>query len=172
MQPTRGMSGWRRITPSGARRPGSGSVRAWTGSTVWPPGDLVTAEQMRCLFGGGRHPLSVQLIAQTAESGVDAAAAELAMRLGLPFKVYAGDHPFRCEVAARFAAANRAAGRLATAALPVAERARIRTEVAREFFRRVHGRDPIAGRELSGILARLSRPATTAVAGYDLTFSP
>ena len=31
---------------------------------------------------------------------------------------------------------------------------------------------PKMRRELSGIVSRLSRPATTAVAGYDLTFSP
>src|SRR3712207_9132497 len=33
-------------------------------------------------------------------------------------------------------------------------------------------RPPADARELSGFLARASRPATRAVAGYDLTFSP
>jgi conjugative relaxase-like TrwC/TraI family protein len=123
---------------------------------------------MRYLFGEGRHPLTAELTAEAA----DMAAAEQVTRLGLPFKTYRDDSPFRREVAARFAAVNRAAGRPAGAALPAAERARIRTEVAREFFHRQHGRDPMDARELSGILTRLSRPATTAVAGYDLTFSP
>jgi conjugative relaxase-like TrwC/TraI family protein len=131
-------------------------------------GDPVTAEQMRYLFGEGRHPLTAGLTAERH----DVAAAEQVTRLGLPFKVYSADSPFRREVAARFAAANRAAGQPARAPLPAAERARIRTEVAREFFRRQHGRNPMNARELSGMLARLSRPATTAVAGYDLTFSP
>ena len=145
----------------------------WVGSGVagidgLAVGDPVTAEQMRYLFGEGRHPLTAELIAQEP----DVAAAEQVTRLGLPFKTYRDDGPFRREVAARFAAANQAADRPARAPLPAAERARIRTEVAREFFRRQYGRDPQDGRELSGIVSRLSRPATTAVAGYDLTFSP
>jgi conjugative relaxase-like TrwC/TraI family protein len=41
-----------------------------------------------------------------------------------------------------------------------------------EFFRAEHGRDPRDARELSGAVAKLSRPRTTAVGGYDLTFSP
>ena len=44
--------------------------------------------------------------------------------------------------------------------------------MAREFFRAEHGRDPADARELSGALAQLSRPRSTTVAGYDLTFSP
>ena len=110
-------------------------------------GDPVTAEQMRYLFGEGRHPLTAELTAQA--TGV--AVAEQVTRLGLPFKTYREDSPFRREVATRFAAVNQAAGRPAKAALPAEERARIRTEVAREFFRRQHGRDPQDARELSGI---------------------
>ena len=44
--------------------------------------------------------------------------------------------------------------------------------LAREMFAAEYGRDPSDARELSGFLARASRQATTAVAGYDLTFSP
>ena len=51
-------------------------------------------------------------------------------------------------------------------------RARIRTEVAREFFTAEQGRDPFDARELAGAIAKLSRPKARAVAGYDLTFSP
>jgi hypothetical protein len=46
------------------------------------------------------------------------------------------------------------------------------TEVAREFFRVEHGRDPIDAREIAATIAKLSRPRTQTVAGYDLTFSP
>ncbi len=53
-----------------------------------------------------------------------------------------------------------------------AERARVRSEVAREFFVADHGREPMDARELSAALARYSRPRQTSVAGYDLTFSP
>ena len=50
--------------------------------------------------------------------------------------------------------------------------ARIRTQVANELFRGQHGRDPVDDRERAGFLARASRQQTTAVAGYDLTFTP
>ena len=41
-----------------------------------------------------------------------------------------------------------------------------------EFFRAEHGREPADARELAATIAKHSRPKTTAVAGYDLTFSP
>ena len=50
--------------------------------------------------------------------------------------------------------------------------ARVRSEVARERFVADHGRSPQTARELSDALARYSRPRQTAVAGFDLTFSP
>jgi hypothetical protein len=34
------------------------------------------------------------------------------------------------------------------------------------------GRAPLNSRELSGWIARASRPSKTAIAGFDLTFSP
>jgi conjugative relaxase-like TrwC/TraI family protein len=51
-------------------------------------------------------------------------------------------------------------------------RARVRTEVAREFFRAAHGRYPIDAREIAATIAKESRPRTQTVAGFDLTFSP
>jgi DNA primase catalytic core len=48
----------------------------------------------------------------------------------------------------------------------------VRTEVATEFFAAEHGRPPVDARELAAAIAKHSRPQTTAVAGYDLTFSP
>ena len=42
----------------------------------------------------------------------------------------------------------------------------------REFFAAEHGRPPQDARELAAAIAKHSRPQTTAVAGYDLTFSP
>jgi conjugative relaxase-like TrwC/TraI family protein len=53
-----------------------------------------------------------------------------------------------------------------------ADRTRVRTEVAREFLRKQHGRDPIDAREIAATIAKHSRPGTQTVAGYDLTFSP
>ena len=40
------------------------------------------------------------------------------------------------------------------------------------MFRDEHGRAPLDDRERAGFLARASRQRTTAVAGYDLTFTP
>jgi hypothetical protein len=44
--------------------------------------------------------------------------------------------------------------------------------VATELFTAEHGRPPQDARELAAAIAKHSRPQTTAVAGYDLTFSP
>jgi len=56
--------------------------------------------------------------------------------------------------------------------VPRSERARVRTEVATELFAAEHRRPPQDARELAAAIAKHSRPQTTAVAGYDLTFSP
>jgi hypothetical protein len=136
-------------------------------------GDPVTAQQMRALFGCGLHPLA-ELRQQQLE-GPDLSQRDYqdAARLGAPFKIVHGDvSPFRREVARRFAAINTAAGLPAGASLPTSERARVRTEVAREFFLAEHHREPIDARELAGQIAKDSRPRTQTVAGYDLTFSP
>ena len=79
---------------------------------------------------------------------------------------------YRLEVARRLEDLNIAAGRPRDAAVSVDDRARIRSEVAREYFVREHGREPADARELSATIAKHSRPKTTAVAGFDLTFSP
>jgi conjugative relaxase-like TrwC/TraI family protein len=94
-------------------------------------------------------------------------------RLGAPFRIV--DHdliPFRVEVAKRIAALNAAIGWPADASIAAADRARVRTQVAREFFLTEHGREPVNARELAGQIAKDSRPRTQTVAGYDLTFSP
>ncbi|MEJ7795864.1 MAG: MobF family relaxase [Nocardioides sp.] len=96
-----------------------------------------------------------------------------ARRLGTPYKVYDNDvSPFRIEVAKRMESFNEVAGLPRDWPVPASERARIRTEVATSFFRAEHGRDPADARELAATIAKHSRPKTTAVAGYDLTFSP
>ena len=136
-------------------------------------GDPVTAEQMRALFGCGLHPLA-ELRQQQLE-GPDLTERDLqeVTRLGAPFRIVNGVvSPFRLEVAKRIGAIQTAAGLPADARLPAGDRARVRTEVAREFFLAEHGRQPIDGRELAGQIAKDSRPRTQTVAGYDLTFSP
>ena len=136
-------------------------------------GDPVTAEQMRALFGCGLHPLA-ELRQQQLE-GPDLTERDYqdAARLGAPFRIVDGVvSPFRLEVARRIAAIKSAAGLPSEAPLPATDRARVRTEVAREFFLAAHGREPVDARELAGQIAKDSRPRTQTVAGYDLTFSP
>jgi TrwC relaxase len=136
-------------------------------------GDPVTAEQMRALFGCGLHPLA-ELRQQQLE-GPDLTLRDFqnASRLGAPFKIVDNDLiPFRVEVAKRIAALNSAIGWPADASVAAADRARVRTQVAREFFLAEHGREPLDARELAGKIAKDSRPGTQTVAGYDLTFSP
>ena len=151
---------------------------AWVGSGVagidgLSVGDAVTAEQMRALFGAGMHPLATKRLQQLAADDLTDTNIKTATRLGAPFKVYADEvSPFRIEVAKRIATRQAAARQLADESVSAALRAQVRTEVAREFFRKEHGRDPIDAREIAATIAKQSRPRTQTVAGYDLTFSP
>jgi hypothetical protein len=153
------------------------SPGVWVGSGMagidgLSAGDPVTAEQMRSLFGAGMHPLATQRLEQLYATELTDTNVWAATQLGLPFKVYSGDvSPFRVEVAKRIAA-QRPAGQLGGDPASPTVRARVRTEVAREFFRAEHGRDPIDAREIAATIAKGSRPRTQTVAGYDLTFSP
>jgi conjugative relaxase-like TrwC/TraI family protein len=135
-------------------------------------GDPVTAEQMRALFGCGLHPLAETRLQQL--SGPDLTGGDFrdVMRLGAPFKIIDDATPFRVEVAKRIAALNALIGEPVDASVAAADRARIRTQVGREFFVAEHGRAPIDAAELAGQIAKSSRPRAQTVAGYDLTFSP
>jgi conjugative relaxase-like TrwC/TraI family protein len=136
-------------------------------------GDPVTAEQMRALFGCGLHPLAELRQQQLEGPGLTERDLHDVARLGAPFKIFDNDvSTFRLEVAKRIAAIQTAANLPSDAPLPAADRARVRTEVARQFFRAAHGREPVDARELAGQIAKDSRPRTQTVAGYDLTFSP
>jgi conjugative relaxase-like TrwC/TraI family protein len=136
-------------------------------------GDPVTAEQMQALFGVGLHPLAAQRQQQLEGPDLTVRDYQLVSRLGAPFKIYHNDiPPFRVEVAKRIAEVNSAAGLPKDWPIPRSERARVRTEVASEFFAAEHRRPPQDARELAAAIAKHSRPQTTAVAGYDLTFSP
>ena len=136
-------------------------------------GDAVTAEQMQALFGAGLHPLAAQRQQQLQGPDLTTQDYQAVTRLGAPFKVYENDvSPFRVEVAKRIAALNQEVGLPGDWPVPRSERARVRSEVAREFFAAEQGRLPEDARELAATIAKHSRPPTEAVAGYDLTFSP
>jgi conjugative relaxase-like TrwC/TraI family protein len=135
-------------------------------------GDPVTAEQMRALFGCGLHPLAGTRLQQLDGPDLTGQDFQEVMRLGTPFKIIDDATPFRVEVAKRIAALNALIGEPVDASVAAADRARIRTEVAREFFVAEHGRPPMDARELAGQIAKCSRPRAQTVAGFDLTFSP
>ena len=122
----------------------------WMGSGIagidgLTPGDMVTAEQMQALFGAGLHPLAAQRQQQLQGPDLTKRDYTDVTRLGAPFKVYEPDvSPFRVEVAKRMAALNQAAGLPGDWPVPAAERARIRSEVGREFFTAEHGRPPVS----------------------------
>ena len=136
------------------------------------PGDHVAAEQMKTLFGEGRHPNAEAIERATIAAGGSKRDALRCSRLGRAFAIFEGESEFRIEVARRFTTYNIDRHGKWNAPIPPRERARIRTEVGREMFTAEFGREPGDARELSGFIARASRQATTAVAGYDLTFSP
>ena len=159
MRPRKVTPGWPSYYTERGESPG-----VWVGSGMdgidgLTVGDPVTAEQMRALFGCGLHPLA-ELRQQQLE-GPDLTGQDFqdVMRLGAPFKIVDDATPFRVEVAKRIAALNAAIGEPADASVAAADRARIRTQVAREFFVAEHGRDPIDARELAAQIAKSSRRA-------------
>ncbi|MGS2807743.1 MobF family relaxase [Nocardia abscessus] len=143
-------------------------------------GAEVTESQMKSLFGLGRHP-DAESIEETVFHHASAAgstpkqasdAADKASRLGSPFRVYAPNSDFRKRCAKAYVEHNIAHGRPADAPLSEADRRRIRTHVAFDMFSDEYQRPPLNARELSGWIAKNSRPPATAVAGFDITFSP
>ena len=153
------------------------SPGVWVGSGLigldgLEPGDQVRAEQMKALFGEGRHPNADRIGAAMIAAGHTPGEAGRASALGRGFYIYDQAPPFRVQVAKRFAAHNASIGARWDAPIPPEVRARIRTDVGRQMFTAALGRPPADARELSGFIAKSSRQATTAVAGYDLTFSP
>jgi DNA primase catalytic core len=136
-------------------------------------GQPVDEEQMRFLFGQGRHPEAARLKREALAAGESTSAARGAGELGSPFLVFAvSSGGYRARCAQAYVDFNATCDRPDNAPVPDEDRARIRSELARTMFGEVYARPPHDARELSGFLARASRPATTAVAGYDLTFSP
>jgi hypothetical protein len=80
------------------------------------------------------HPLAELRQQQLEGPNLTQREHQDASRLAAPFKIVDSDiSPFRLEVASRIAATNSAAGLPADAPLPAADRARVRTEIDREF---------------------------------------
>jgi hypothetical protein len=151
--------------------PGIWMGRGLAGVPDFPVGEQVTEAHMVALFGQGRHPNAVEIERAARLAGKDQ-QVDQASRLGAPFRVFDQANEFRRRCADRFREYNRVRGLNAVAPVAEEDRAQIRTAVASAMFVESYGRPPADARELSGHLARISRQATTAVAGYDLTFSP
>ncbi|KAA0120910.1 exonuclease V subunit alpha [Mycolicibacterium sp. P9-22] len=140
--------------------------------SIWAvdAGSGVDEAQMRALFGEGLHPNADRIEAYVAGRGIGSQRA--ASRLGRPFLVRDGQPEFARRVAVAFREHNAEIGAHWDATIDPEIRSQIRTRVAVELFSEEYGRTPADDRELSGFIARNTRAKTTAVAGYDLTFSP
>jgi conjugative relaxase-like TrwC/TraI family protein len=168
----RGRSGLGSYYSEKGESPGIWMGRGLGGVSDFPLGEHVTEEQMRMLFGEGRHPSAREVERAARAAGKSEWAIDRASRLGSPFKIYQDTNEYRTRCAVAFGDSNADAGLPRDWPVPPELRAEIRSRIAREMFVETYGRDPTDARELSGHLARISRQATTAVAGYDLTFSP
>lgn len=133
-------------------------------------GTDVGEAQMRALFGEGLHPNAERIEQFVAGHGVGAQRA--AGQLGRKFYVRDGEPEFARRLAVAYREHNAAAGAHWNATIDADIRARLRTDIAHDLFGDEYGRPPADDRELSGFIARNTRARTTAVAGYDLTFSP
>jgi conjugative relaxase-like TrwC/TraI family protein len=133
-------------------------------------GSEVSEAQMRALYGLGLHPNAERIQTYVAGRGIGSQRA--ASRLGREFMVRDGEPEYARRVAVAFREHNAENGAHWNATIAAEIRAQIRTRVAVELFGEQYGRPPADDRELSGFIARNTRARTTAVAGYDLTFSP
>jgi conjugative relaxase-like TrwC/TraI family protein len=141
---------------------------------VWAveAGSQVGEAQMKALFGEGLHPNADAIAAYVTARGVHGLAAGDATKLGRRFYIRDGETTFARALAVAYRDHNTEAGAHWNAPIDAPSRAAIRTVVARRRFTAQYGRAPADDRELSGYIARVTRARTTAVAGYDLTFSP
>lgn len=136
-------------------------------------GSEVTEAHMRNLFGEGRHPDAERLEEAALDAGRTVKQALETTKLGRPFAIYRGHAPeFLQETARRYVAYNKSRGEHWRTTVPPEVRAKIRTEIGNEMFLREHGRAPLDDRERGSFMAQVTRQQTTAVSGYDLTFTP
>lgn len=136
-------------------------------------GDGVSEAQMKALFGQGLHPDAERIVAEAITAGVSPAKARKAAKLGYKYPEFAGAaSQFVVELGRAYQEFNRAKGDAWNVPISAEVRAEIRTRVARRVFEDQYGRVPLDERELSGFVARSSRPEVKAVAGFDQTFSP
>jgi conjugative relaxase-like TrwC/TraI family protein len=133
----------------------------------------VTEAQMANLFGQGRHPEFETMLQANLAAGMTAKAAEAAAqkeaKLGRRYYEYnPKDNALSQAIGVRESDFERMQGRKPTAE----ERHRIRATAGAVMFRESHGRNPASKEELGKYITAQLRPQQSAVAGYDLTFTP
>ena len=149
----------------------------WPGSALGDvdlrAGHEVTADQMAALFAEGKHPRA-DAITERHGQAAGVASAKDSRRPPSTWAPFPADRHPRVPDRRRQAVreVNAALGTPRDWPLAAAERARIRTDVGRQMFAQAYGRPPKDPRELSSFIARNSRSTTTAIAGFDLTFTP
>ena len=141
---------------------------------IWtvPKGSEVHEQQMAALFGEGLHPNAVDITKYSLGRGAQPAVAIESAHLGRRFAVRTGETEFQRALAVAYREHNSRLGQKWNTPIDDDVRAQIRTTLARQRFADQYGREPADDRELSGFIARNTRARTTAVAGYDVTFSP
>lgn len=146
----------------------------WTGAGLASLGvqGTVTEQQMVNLFGAGVHPDAERIRYEAEAAGLSPRAVENAASLGQPFRVFEANQAWMDRLSQAYSAYNQVRGQAVNSPIAADERERIRTDVARAMFAETHGRDPRGDRELTSFVAQASRPVRSAVAGYDVTFSP
>jgi hypothetical protein len=125
---------------------------------------------MAVLFGEGLHPNAVDITNYSLGRGAQPAIE--AAHLGRRFAVRTGETEFQRALAVAYREHNTRLGQKWNTPIDDDVRAQIRTTLARQRFADQYGREPADDRELSGVIARNTHARTTAVAGYDVTFSP
>lgn len=153
--------------------PGARDVSAQTVEQVWAVqvGSEVTEDQMKALFGEGLHPNATKISDYLIGRGLASEAAINGAKLGRKFAIY-DDPPFVVALSQAYREHNIALGEKPSARIDPATKSAIRTRLARDWFSAENNRPPSDERELSGYLARINRPPKTAVAAFDLAFSP
>ena len=118
------------------------------------PGSVVSAEQMKLLFGAGLDPTT-------------------GTKLGRAFSVFGyTPTPFEAELAHRLDSWRHSQDLDEGAATPKEVREELRTGLAREWFTARYGRPPEGPRELHGFIAKNTHKPRMALAGWDVTLSP
>ena len=131
----------------------------------------VGEDQMLNLFGQGLHPDAERIVQEALAAGLGPDEAYAASKLGKKFAVFEGDERWRLGLRDAYQQYNMGLGRKAATSIPPEEKSRIRSELAHTLFVETHRREPVA-QELTAFVAQVSRPLSSAVAGFDATFSP